>query len=431
MDVPLCLRGIDRPFRVSPDDQDLRRVLLEVPADPGDRPTRSDGDDDCVELAAGLRPDLGTGLQIVRLRIGHVRVLIRLEAARDLLCEPIGDGVIGLRRIRLDRSWADHDLGSVRAEHRDLLLAHLVGHHEDAAVALLRGGDREAHARVAGGGLDDRAAGLELALGFGLLDHNKPDPVLDRAAGVEVLELGQDLRLDVATERVEPDDRCVADELQSGGILARHAQGSLVGWPRRNSLACRPFVHPDNGKEWGMKIAVVGRGNVGGGLADRWERAGHDVTRIGKEGGDVSDAEVVLVAVPGDAVADALDSVQGLDGKTVIDATNLFGIEPPPGFASNAEFIKSKTNGPTVKSFNLNFARLFDEIDEQSEKPGNIWSGDEDAREVAEQLIRDAGYDPLYGGPLENAASQEQFLKLFIGISNDIGPSFYRFRSPG
>jgi predicted dinucleotide-binding enzyme len=30
-----------------------------------------------------------------------------------------------------------------------------------------------------------------------------------------------------------------------------------------------------------MKIAVVGKGNVGGGLADRWEQAGHDVTASG------------------------------------------------------------------------------------------------------------------------------------------------------
>lgn len=180
-----------------------------------------------------------------------------------------------------------------------------------------------------------------------------------------------------------------------------------------------------------MKIATVGRGNIGGGLADRWERAGHEVTRIGKEGGDVSDAEVVLIAVPGIAVADALDNVQGLEGKTVIDATNLFGIEPPAGFRSNAEFVKSKTNGPTVKSFNLNFARLFDQVEGQSEKPANIWSGDEEAREVVEQLIGDAGYEPLYGGPLENAGPQEQFLKLLVGISNDIGPCFYRFSSPG
>src|SRR4051794_19067152 len=81
-----------------------------------------------------------------------------------------------------------------------------------------------------------------------------------------------------------------------------------------------------------MKVAVVGRGNVGGGLADLWERAGHDVTRIGREGGDVSDAEAVIVAVPGGAVAQALDNVQGIEGKTVIDATNLIGADSPAGF---------------------------------------------------------------------------------------------------
>jgi 8-hydroxy-5-deazaflavin:NADPH oxidoreductase len=55
-----------------------------------------------------------------------------------------------------------------------------------------------------------------------------------------------------------------------------------------------------------MKVAVVGRGNVGGGLADLWERAGHEVTRIGREGVDVSDAEAVVVAVPGGAVVPGL-----------------------------------------------------------------------------------------------------------------------------
>ena len=70
-----------------------------------------------------------------------------------------------------------------------------------------------------------------------------------------------------------------------------------------------------------MKVAVVGRGNVGGGLANLWENAGHEVTRIGREGGDVSDAEAVVVAVPGGAIAEALNNVQGIEGKTVIDAT--------------------------------------------------------------------------------------------------------------
>jgi 8-hydroxy-5-deazaflavin:NADPH oxidoreductase len=181
-----------------------------------------------------------------------------------------------------------------------------------------------------------------------------------------------------------------------------------------------------------MKIAVVGRGNVGGGLADRWERAGHEVTRIGKDGGDVSDAEAVLLAVPGGAVADALESVQGLEGKTVIDATNLIGAEPPSGFQSNAEYVKSKTSGPTAKSFNLNFARVYDQIEASERTPGNIWTGDEEAKAVVEQLIRDAGYEPVYGGALENAPAQEAAIRLFFGINQGgLGPFFYRFAPPG
>ena len=179
-----------------------------------------------------------------------------------------------------------------------------------------------------------------------------------------------------------------------------------------------------------MKVAVVGRGNVGGGLADKWERAGHDVTRIGKEGGDVSYADAVLIAVPGGAVAEALDSVQGLQGKTVLDATNVIGTEPPSGFASNTEFVKSKTNGPTAKTFNLNFARLYDQVDEAKNRPSNIWSGDEEARDVAEQLIRDAGYEPIYAGGMDKTAIQEQGIALIFAISQASGPFFYRMAAP-
>ena len=179
-----------------------------------------------------------------------------------------------------------------------------------------------------------------------------------------------------------------------------------------------------------MRIAVVGRGNVGGGLADKWEQAGHSVTRIGKDGGDASDAEVVLVAVPGGAIAEALDSVQGLGGKTVIDATNLVGAEPPSGFNSNAEFVKSRTNGPTAKSFNINFAALYGELGDAEPAPSNIWSGDEESRQVVEQLIRDAGYEPVYAGGLENAAAQEQAVGLIFALSQNVGRFFYRIAPP-
>ena len=180
-----------------------------------------------------------------------------------------------------------------------------------------------------------------------------------------------------------------------------------------------------------MKIAVVGRGNVGGGLADLWERAGHEVSRIGRVGGDVSEAQAVLVAVPGGVIAQAFDNVQGIEGKTVIDATNLVGADPPEGFSSNAEFVKSKTNGPTAKSFNTNFAALYDRIGEARSTPSNLWCGDEEARQVVEQLNRDAGYEPVYAGSLENAALQENFLKLVFAINwGGLGRFFYRMAPP-
>lgn len=180
-----------------------------------------------------------------------------------------------------------------------------------------------------------------------------------------------------------------------------------------------------------MKIAVVGKGNVGGGLADLWEKAGHELTRIGREGGDVSDADVVLLAVPGGELEEALERVRGIEGKTTIDATNLIGASPPAGFASNAEFTKSKAGGPTAKAFNINFAALYDRIALASAPPGNLWCGDDDARAVVEQLCQDVGYEPIYAGGLENAALQEGFIKLVFAINQGgLGTFFYRMAAP-
>jgi 8-hydroxy-5-deazaflavin:NADPH oxidoreductase len=181
-----------------------------------------------------------------------------------------------------------------------------------------------------------------------------------------------------------------------------------------------------------MKIAVVGKGNVGGGLANLWEKVGHDVQRVGSDGGDVGDAEAVLIAIPGPKVPDVFDTVQGLEGKTVIDATNLIGAEAPSGFPSNAEYIKSRTGGPTAKSFNINFAAVYDKIAEAGATPGNVWCGDDEARGVVEQLSRDAGYDPIYMGGLENSALQETMLRIVFAIAQGgMGPFFYRMAPPG
>lgn len=178
-----------------------------------------------------------------------------------------------------------------------------------------------------------------------------------------------------------------------------------------------------------MKIAVIGRGNVGGGLARFWRAAGHDVREIGKDGGDVSDADVVLVAVPGRAIADALSKVTGLEGKTAIDATNHVGGGRPDG-PSLAHQVKSVTGGPVAKAFNLNFARLYDEVAKQPEPPGMLYASDDEARDVTERLIRDAGYEPISAGTLESARALEDMLPALFAVSQAGGPAFYRFIRP-
>ena len=158
-------------------------------------------------------------------------------------------------------------------------------------------------------------------------------------------------------------------------------------------------------------ITTIGKGTIGGGLARFWEQSGHKVTSLGPDGGDAADADVVT----------------GLEGKIAIDATNAF-----PGrdeqYESLAHGVKARTNGPVAKAFNANSGRLFDQVGAQRVPPGCLYAADEEAREVTEQLIRDAGYEPVNLGGLESARPLEDFVTgLFLKIS----PIFYRFAAPG
>jgi predicted dinucleotide-binding enzyme len=176
-----------------------------------------------------------------------------------------------------------------------------------------------------------------------------------------------------------------------------------------------------------MNITTIGRGNIGGGLAKLWGQAGHTVTTLGREGGDTSDADVLLVAVPSDSVSDALSKVTGVEGKIAIDTTNAFHGRNEE-YESFAHEVKAHTNGPVGKAFNANFAALYDQIGEQRVRPSQLYAADEEAQEVTEQLIRDAGFDPVSVGGLENARALEDFV---TGVLGQIGRVFYRFAPPG
>ena len=180
-----------------------------------------------------------------------------------------------------------------------------------------------------------------------------------------------------------------------------------------------------------MRITVVGRGNVGGGLARLWAAAGHEIETLGREGGDASGADVVIIAVPAGAVADALGGVSGLGGQVAIDACNVVG-ERNEQFESLAHEVKSIVGGPVAKAFNINFARLYDQIANQRARPSNLYAADDDAREVTEQLTRDAGYDPVYVGDLSAARLLEENIRLVFAISQaGLGQFFYRMARPG
>jgi predicted dinucleotide-binding enzyme len=181
-----------------------------------------------------------------------------------------------------------------------------------------------------------------------------------------------------------------------------------------------------------VKITVIGRGNVGGGLAKRWQKAGHEVSGLGKDGGDASSADVVVVAVPSGQIADALGKVKGLKGKTTIDATNAFNGRDD-GYESLAHQVKSIVGGPVAKSFNLNFANLYEQIDAQKTRPSNFFAADEEARAATETLIRDAGYDAVYLGGLDQARGMENEILggPFSATMKSKGPFFYRYFKPG
>ena len=182
-----------------------------------------------------------------------------------------------------------------------------------------------------------------------------------------------------------------------------------------------------------MKIVVVGRGNVGGGLARLWTSAGHEVTALGKDGGDGSQADVVVIAVPGHTIEDALSQVTGINGKTTLDATNSYSpTGPNPGFPSLVAQAKSIVGGPAAKCFNTNFALLYDEVAKQRVAPTSVFAADPEARPVAEQLIADAGFDPLHVGGLDNAPTLEAHIAFTMMLGRgDLGPYFYRFAKPG
>ena len=193
----------------------------------------------CVTRPAVSRQISGPVVSVVRRRALRVGVLVGLPPAVDLPGQPVGDRVVRVRVLGRHRRRADDDLRAVRLEDVPLVLADLVRADEHAPVAALLRDEREAHPGVAGRRLDDRPARLQPAVRLRGLDHALGDPVLHRAARIEVLDLGQHQRGQPLGDPGQPDQRCVAHEVDHG-VRVRHPVGVLELLARHALILSHP-----------------------------------------------------------------------------------------------------------------------------------------------------------------------------------------------
>ena len=198
-----------------------------------------------------------------------------------------------------------------------------------------------------------------------------------------------------------------------------------------------------------MRIAIVGNGNIGAGLARAWSAKGHavifgarqpddaDVVGIARDiGASVATipdalvgAEVIVLAMPftaASAVAAALPSWQG---RVVIDCTNPIG----PGFTlihghtdSGSEAIQRLLPGAlVVKSFSAQGAENLAHPVHDGVPASNFYCGDDaGAKAIARGLIEDVGFEAVDAGPLTSARYLEPITMLWITMSRTLGRQF-------
>jgi len=181
-----------------------------------------------------------------------------------------------------------------------------------------------------------------------------------------------------------------------------------------------------------VQIAILGAGRVGSTVGRLWHAAGHDLTfaardaarprALAAELGErahaasvadaVAGAEVVFVAVPGPVVTDVLQAVGPLDGRVMIDGANSFGQQQVTLRSLADAFPRARW----VRAFNSLSASIM--ADDNHRKPPWVMflSGDEEAKPVVAQLIRDAGFDPVDLGGIDDSRLQDPGSALWINI---------------
>ena len=214
--------------------------------------------------------------------------------------------------------------------------------------------------------------------------------------------------------------RAILHAVRRRGVLAATVLG-LFAWIAGPASAQAPAAP--------LKIGIIGTGKIGGAHARHWVKAGHEVfvssrhpeelQSLVKELGPRAHAgtpkeaaafgSVVLVSVPYGAMPQLGEDLRAeLAGKVIIDTSNP--VSPRDGDrapewqkkgagVSTAELLH---NNRVVRAFNcIPAASLASNGNRQPERLAIPIGGDDKAAlEIAERLIRDAGFDAVVVGSL-------------------------------
>src|SRR6202142_3992496 len=178
-----------------------------------------------------------------------------------------------------------------------------------------------------------------------------------------------------------------------------------------------------------MSYAIVGFGKIGQALAHAFARKNIDVTVasrrppealapqareigpavVAKSLRDALEANTILLAVPFEEHREVAKALLSWEGKTVIDATNAFGVLPEElgGVLSSAFVAKAFTGAKFVKSFNHLVAATLasDPIVEGGHRVIFLSSDDEDATASVAALAKRLGFAPVKLGKLNEGGA--------------------------
>ncbi len=192
-----------------------------------------------------------------------------------------------------------------------------------------------------------------------------------------------------------------------------------------------------------LRVALIGAGNVGSALGRGWSRAGHAITygvpdpdapkhaaaAAGAGGALVCDvrracdgADVIVLAVPWDAVQAALAACGDLSGRVVMDVTNPLrmgadGLELALGFdRSGAETLAGwAPQAQVIKAMNQVGAAVMDAAHGYPTAPTMFVAGAEsEGLDRVMRLVADLGFDARHAGPLSLARLLEPYAMLWI-----------------